>query len=215
MAAIWGVCDKVFHKAVFDLMVILYYELDEIFWNERLENMNELKNSFFNNVTVAIDCTECPLATQYNYFYSGYKKKKTLKYEIAVSIINAVIVWCPVPGFPGPVAYRDVFLKNKIFNEMNNEELFIGDDHYIGLPKSKIVDKNMSIIYKDKYVVHIRQIVEHAIGRIKDFSLTSPWRHELELHYVAFKICAQLTNIKFRFQPLHKEPHPLLQSTLN
>lgn len=72
--------------------------------------------NFLQNVTVAID------TTTFKATYSGYKKKHTLKYEVACAIDTGIIVWAPVPGFFGPYADQDLLRFYKIFNKMDPNE---------------------------------------------------------------------------------------------
>ena len=73
--------------------------------------------------------------------YSGYKKKHTLKYEIACNITNGIIVWAPVPGALGPSADQDLLMYYKIFDNMLEDEFYLGDGHYLNEPKSRIIFK--------------------------------------------------------------------------
>jgi len=161
----------------------------------------------FAGVTFALDVSECPVATSLASLYSGYKKKHTLKYECGCKISTGRIVWAPVPGLLGTQADVDCFYFYQIYKQMQEGEKFVGDGHYIGLPKSLVqTPQEMTVD-----IGHVRAIIEHVFHRIKEFDcLAQPWRHGVEHHWIVWKIVVNITNIKFEFDPVHKLPHPLL-----
>lgn len=57
---------------------------------------------------MAIDTTECPVATTLAATYSGYQKDHTLKYELGAQIATGRIVWSPIPSLLGPEADQNV-----------------------------------------------------------------------------------------------------------
>lgn len=133
-----------------------------------------------------------------------------MKYEAAISLGTGLFVWCPVPGTRGPTADQTLFHKYGIAGKMDENELFLGDGHYIGLPHSFVQTLHQMKQLNEK-VGHVRAIVEHAFSRLKDFNcLVAPFRHSLCMHHVVFKICIHVTNLKFKYQPLHQLPHRLL-----
>ena len=156
---------------------------------------------------MAIDTTECPVATTLASTYSGYKEDHTFKYELNVQITTGEIVWAPTPGLLGPDSDGDTLKFFGIEKKMMKGELYLGDGHYVGKEKSLIMyPEDMT-----DDVGHVRAIVEHAFARIKQNNcLHDHWRHGLQNHWMIWKICVHLTNIKFE-DALHKHPHPLLQ----
>lgn len=181
----------------------------KVHWDDRLRGKG-IQKGVFENVFVAIDTTECPVASGFKAIYSGYKKKHTLKYEAAVSLYSREFVWAPVPSVRGPEADQTAFNFYKIYEHMLEDELFIGDGHYAGLCKSMVGTLDEFRIVKD-YYSKVRAIVEHAFNRLKNFNcMAQPWRHDVTAHWRAYKICLHVTNIIFRIKPLHKEPHPFL-----
>jgi hypothetical protein len=64
----------------------------------------------FENVFAIVDGTECPIERpcddnlQKN-FYSGKKKKHTIKYEVAVRITDGQLVWRAGPGTFGIIRH--------------------------------------------------------------------------------------------------------------
>ncbi len=60
------------------------------------------------------------------------------------------------------------------------------------------VEKQYNII-----VSSVRSIVENVFARMKIFNvLTSPWRHNLNLHYDMFNCIANITNITLKYRPV-------------
>ena len=163
---------------------------------------------FFKDVSTVIDTTEFPLATTFNAFYSGYKKQKSMKYEVACGIATGLIVWAPVPGCAGPRADQDLLHVYKIYDKMLPWELYLGDQHYTGEPKSRITySSDMTARAK-----HVRAIIEHLNGKIKKRwgALETPWRHGISKHHLMCKICHHISNICFHFKPVHRKPNPRL-----
>lgn len=179
-------------------------------WEDRLTKGEILQGGAFENTFIAIDTTECPIASGQGALYSGYKKDHTLKYEAAVSIVEGIFVWAPVPGLLGPGADQDACRFYHIADQMKKNEKYLGDGHYVGLEKSLVRDMTEFQKVRDEYG-HVRAIVEHAFSRMKNFScMEYHWRYDVAKHYLAYKLCVHLTNIIFRTKPLHTKPHPLV-----
>jgi len=129
---------------------------------------------------------------------------------VGCCISTGRIVWAPVPGLMGPDADQDSYYFFKIFEEMGEDEFILGDGHYAGVFKSKL--KNLSELTKD--VQHVRAIIEHVNGRIKNWNIMfAPFRGAIEKHHVVFKLCTHITNLQFFYEPVHKTPHHLLYTT--
>jgi len=151
--------------------------------------------------TLIIDTSEFTLLNNNAVFYSGYKKANTLKYEGAVQISIGKFHWAPTPGQPGPTSDQVVFRLNGLAEKLENGELIIGDGKYITLPHCL-----EHTFENEEARIKVRQIVENAWGRLKEkfHCMWLPWRHDVTKHHVAFKVCINLTNIIFDFNPLRK-----------
>ena len=175
-----------------------------------------MEGGIFENVFIAIDTTECPIGTKHNALYSGYKKKFTYKYEAAISLYSGEFVWLPEEELRGPVSDQQSFRIHNIVSHMEEEERFVGDTHYAGLPKS--MSTSVKEYKKDKKLLgRVRCIVENGFGRVKKTfnCMHYPWRHNIFAHPLAFKVCVHITNMTFKYHPLRNEPHHLLLQKLN
>lgn len=208
MAALWGVSSPTFFDIVWPCFHYLGQVMNEIHWEHRLPPYSFVPTSgFWEGTTVVIDTTECPIASTFRATYSGYKRDHTFKYELGVQIASGEIVWAPTPGFLGPEADQNVFGENKIIDLMLPNEKFVGDGHYIGLPHSLIQTPEKMT----ENVAHVRAIIEHVFGRLKEFHcLATAWRHNENFHYVAWQVCVHVTNMKLTESPIHEHPHILL-----
>ena len=133
-----------------------------------------------------------------------------MKYEGGVSLYSGEFVWAPLPGVRGASGDQTCFKNYGMATHMLDEEKFLGDTHYCGLPKSLCPTVKY---YKDNKIIlgKVRSIVEHAFRRVKIFQcMEVPWRHNITGHERAFKVCVHITNVIFRTHPLHKEHNPLL-----
>ena len=51
-----------------------------------------------------------------------------------------------------------------------------------------------------------RVLVENTIGRVKTFRcMSTTFRHDIHIHSTFFNVCAQLTNIRLRVDPLRED----------
>lgn len=158
------------------------------------------------------DATECPIekptdwAIQ-NQFYSGKKKKHTIKYEIGVQFKTGRFIWIS-DGTPGK--YHDLTLacNSGIIDHLLPDEKIMADKgyfvdfHFVTPFKSPMTEFE---IEWNSYLSTVRQIVEHAIGRLKIFGcLKQTFRHHLKLHPIMFKVIAEIVNRDLVFRPLKK-----------
>ncbi len=164
-------------------------------------------------VNMALDGTECwierPLDNVIQrQYYSGKKRKHTIKYEIGVQIQTGKIVWL-AGGVPGSVhditLYRACGLKCNLLPG----ELILADKGYIGdnimihpfRPARTEEEQQFNAA-----ISSLRQIVEHTYNRIKIFNFTQQkWRHDLNLHPMAFKVIVHSLNIEFDLHPVRKQ----------
>jgi hypothetical protein len=175
----------------------------------------------FENIQIIVDGTECPIQRPTDddiqwLFYSGKKKKHTLKYEVAVNITNGEIVWISGPA-PGKTHDLTMLRNNGLLLLLLSGEWLLADKGYQG-------DSRILVPFKGKWedltpwqqtfnriVGSVRVLVERSIGRIKRFScLKVPWRHDISLHMIAFTVCAQLAQIGIVVNALEKQINPWL-----
>jgi len=159
-------------------------------------------------INLIIDTTECSIQRNRNkdiqrIFFSGKKKKHTIKYEIGVNIINGFIhwIWGPVPG---TIHDFKIVELSGIVESLEENERILGDKAYVGndciitplkKPQTEIEFAFNSVINR------WREKVEHTIGRLKAFNcLTVPWRHDISLHSIVFNVISQIVNIELHFQ---------------
>jgi hypothetical protein len=175
-------------------------------------------NGLFSTSLLIVDGTECPIerpiedAIQ-NFFYSGKKKKHTIKYLVAVRITDGRIVWVsePAPGRIHDITLYRMHLQPLILPW----ETLLGDKGFQGEPELITPVKGRTLTPFEKasntYIGSVRAIIERTIGRIKRFAAVSHvWRHDRALHPVVFKVCANLAQLTMEVAPLVKEPHPFL-----
>ena len=157
-----------------------------------------------------LDGTECPVRRPiYNsvqqQFYSGKKKKHTIKYEIAVQIDTGKIVWV-AGGVSGNVHDLTLTRTCGILNHLLPGEHIMADLGYIG--ELQIITpikmpRNEQEIAWNSHISSIRILVENSLCRIKNFNcLTIPWRHERDLHPMVFTIICNLVNLEMIQNPI-------------
>lgn len=161
---------------------------------------------------MALDGTECPvqIPTEFliqKHYYSGKKKKHTIKYEVAVQLDNGRILWV---GGAVPGSVHDVTMARTlgIFNHLVPGELIMGDKGYYGDEHFITPFKQPQTVQEAQWnscINSVREIAEHTYCRIKTFNFTQQkWRHDLELHPIAFKTLCHMLNIDLFFNPVHK-----------
>jgi putative transposase len=124
-----------------------------------------------------------------------------------VSIATGFIVWV-AGGYPGSYHDLSVSRLSGLFEALLEGELVLADKGYIGEPA--VVTPMRQPETDDEWDTNhelssIRILVEHVNGRLKVFKcLTTPWRHELQLHAVVFHLICNIMNLEFTFHPPHK-----------
>lgn len=118
---------------------------------------------------LSVDGTECPIGHPtdneiQNFFYSG-KRKRTLKYLVAVRITDGRIVWIsgPAPGRIGDITlYRMHLQASLLAGEcVLGDKGFQGEPEFISPVRGPVTpfEKSCNI-----YIGSVRTIVERAIG---------------------------------------------------
>lgn len=175
-----------------------------------------MKDRFYENrimtVNLILDGTECLIERPIDnliqrQYYSGKKRKHTIKYEVGVQLQSGKIVWL-AGGVPGSVHDFTLYQICGLRQYLLPGEMILADKGYIGDTqiihpfKPTISDEEKEF---NSAISSIREIVEHTIGRIKNFNFTQQkWRHDLKLHPIAFKVICNVLNIEFEFNPVHK-----------
>ncbi len=163
-------------------------------------------------VNMTLDGLECliqrPLdnAIQRQY-YSGKIRKHSIKYEIGIQLISGKIVWI-AGGIPGSVHDLEMVRSCGLIPLLLSGEMVLSDRGYIGencfmhpFKPAKIEEE----IQFNSVIGSIRETVEHTIGRLKIFQFTQQkWRHNIELHPIAFKVICHTLNIELELHPVHK-----------
>lgn len=158
-----------------------------------------------------MDATECPIhrpldwLTQRQY-YSGKKKKHTIKYEVGVHLSTGRIVWL-VGGIPGSIHDMKMAQENGILQQLLEGEWILADKGYTSsnLPfLTPIKDpQTEEELQWNSFINQTRVIVENTYGRIKTFgSVKSNWRHNIDLHPLMFKVVCILVDIDLQCHPL-------------
>jgi hypothetical protein len=165
-----------------------------------------------NTVNMTLDVTECPIQRPSDniiqrQYYSGKKRKHTIKYELGVQLQTGAIVWL-AGGVPGSVHDLNILRSCNLLSKLLIGEFILADRAYIGenyiLHPFKSA-KSMNERNINTAISNIRETVEHTIHRIKIFGFTQQkWRHSINLHPIAFKVICHTLNIEFIFKPVHQ-----------
>lgn len=144
-------------------------------------------------------------------FYSGKSCLHSIKYEIGVHPETGCLVWISGPA-PGAMHDAQLSRNSGVLDLIKWDELILADKGYQGLPQvltpiKKPRGRDLTADEKEvNYVIGSRRwIVEHVIGRIKNFAcLSQPWRHALDMHHIVFFIICNIVNIDLKTRPMRK-----------
>lgn len=168
------------------------------------------------NDVVIVDTTEVPInRSSYRELqmatYSGYKKRTTLKYEVALSEQTGLPISVVGP-FVGSTADITIFrscLRNMMFY---NNWTGIADGTYQGEPDFLLVPPRpfhgltpeQRAFYH--YLSQRRIVIENFFGRLKRtfHCLAIQWRHSILIHHLVFRVCVQILSIDLVWRPLRK-----------
>ena len=141
-------------------------------------------------------------------YYSGKKKRHTLKSQVAVDEVTGHLVDV-APSRPGPMADIKVLEKSKLLGRLARQGVgALGDLAYVGLaalhpqglgaaPRRKPRGQTRSLGDRryNKAFSRRRIVVEHGIGRLRRFqSLTHTDRHFRKGHTARVRAAAGLVN---------------------
>jgi len=154
-----------------------------------------------------VDVTECPIERPFLNeweFFSGKKRRHTLKYEIAVHIQTGRIVWIAGP-FRGSVHDLTIARNGFIHNLFHNEQV-LGDKAYVGDPRFIAPFRPACTTAQEhfNYIVSCKRLlVEQVIKRIKHFhAVCHEWRQSLPLHGIVFKVIANIVVMSLFIEPI-------------
>jgi len=162
-------------------------------------------------INVVLDATECPIQRPHHWYvqslyYSGKKKRHTIKYEIGIHLLTGRIVWIagPIPG-----STHDITLcrRSGILTMLLPGEFIMADKGYIGEAQIITPFKTPTTTQKlfNSQLGQLRVIVENTYGRVKHFRcLKHEWTHDLSLHPLTFYFICQLVNLDVIFHPLRQ-----------
>ena len=163
-----------------------------------------------------VDSTEfpvcCPSDDKVQYlFYSGKKKKHTIKYEIVISPYDYSII--SFSGGVGGAVFHDLPLSQvgslALLNpgqKMIGDLAYIGDDRVITpIKRSGGKELTKEEIKFNHNIGGLRVAVENVIGRIGVFGITKhKWRHKHTLHPIAVGVCVFIVAIELHEHPIRR-----------
>jgi len=201
---IWH-CDPKTWRAHFRVVFICLASLKMIDFDDRSKRL----------FCFVLDGTECPIRRTSSglqrTYYSGKAKRHTIKYELGVHPDTGKIVWVggPAPGSVHDISMTRIF---GVLEKLLRGEVILGDKGYVGefqimTPikpgrREKLNDDEKTL---NHFLGSRRWIVEHLIGRLKNFKcLSEKWRLALPLHSFVFYILCNIVNIDLEFRPMRK-----------
>jgi hypothetical protein len=97
-------CEKTIIKRVWKGINCLYEKLPKINLIDRLNGLEEIKNSYFPQCFCAVDTTECQISSSENFkqqklFFSGKKHKTTLKYQTICDLTYGLFLFLNLKFF--------------------------------------------------------------------------------------------------------------------
>ena len=197
------------------ILAVLEKELgEEIVWPTKEKRQKMRLSQFmkeFSDVVAIVDATEQPTQRPQDNnvqkrYYSGKKKRHTLKKQIIVTPEGEIIHVSNTE--PGSKSDKKIFDESEP-GDMDEDDAFMGDkgyqgiqeDHYAILPDKKPKGKELSLEQKarNKRISKVRIVVEHTFGKIKNYQVVSQrYRHPKDSHDAVFGIVAGLVNRQIR-----------------
>ena len=188
---------------------------DEVAWPDEEQRKKKGMDQFleeFADVVAIVDATEQPIQrpqdgeTQRR-FYSGKKKRHTVKHQIVVTPEGEIIHTGEAAS--GSTHDKTMFDDSGVGDRLEGDEAYMGDKGYQGIqrdckavlphkrPKGgKLTEKQKA---HNSRLSSMRVVVEHTIGWMKNFRvLAQTYRHPRESHNRVFEIVAGLVNRRIR-----------------
>jgi hypothetical protein len=139
-------------------------------------------------------------------YYSGKKKRHTIKYEVAVHVRTGRIIWISGP-VPGSVHDSTLLQHAGLCSQLLTHELIIGDKGYVGNLRVITPFKSPTTGFEqifNNYISKLRIIAEHTFQRIKNFHiLKTPWNGDVNLHPFIFYTICKIVAIDVIFKPVY------------
>lgn len=165
----------------------------KINWDERLS-----ETPLFGNIYATFDCTDCSILEPRPFSKTWYSFKlhgSGLRYEIAISISDAHIVWVNGPykcGVLNDLQFFQQFLASKLIGER-----VIADKIYRHpncMNPSDVTDDGYKKIHS-----RIRARHETVNSRFKNFAvLGQSFRHAVNKHFICFHAVAQIVSLMIK-----------------
>jgi len=164
---------------------------------------------------VVVDATECPIArSTLSWFQtstrSRYKKKNTVKYEVAMSEDGGTPISFSGP-FVGPEADITIFRAHlkKIMEERGwiglADGTYQGEDAFLEVPPRPFHSLDGERREKCRAQSTRRMIVENLIARLKSFIILSvPFRHAVVKHVDVFRVILQSVAVDLQVRPFRR-----------
>lgn len=188
-------------------------------WPDKTERSKKNLNQFmtdFPEVAAIVDATEQPTyrpkdkETQKKY-YSGKKKRHTLKTQIVVTPNGEIIDVSET--VPGSQHDKSLYDQRRADDLLDPEEGMMGDsgyqgiqhDHLAVLPDKKPKNGELTDEQKarNRLVSQARIVVENTLAQMKSFRVLSDrYRHPRDTHNDVFTIVAVLVNRRIARRPL-------------
>ena len=191
-------------------------------WRNQSMHIDEEAEPLLWRVVGIVDATELEVGRprsndEQRQFYSGKKKKHTVKFQVVVRPVGGRIMHVFGPE-PGSIHDIRVFDRSGVADMMHRREVILADSGYQGLesrnvncviPRKKPRNSERSeedSAYNTMISRH-RVLVENVIGLVKEWKIVGRrWRGKLHQHSFlrsVFRLCCIFTNIKIK---LHEMP---------
>jgi len=195
---------KTYSTWIWRVIEVLNVHIHMIDINDRFIFGNKICN-------MIIDATDCPIQRSSNkqiqrIYYSGYKKRHLVKYEVGVQIDAGFFVWIAGPA-PGSVPDIELTRRSGLLQQLLPGEYYLADKAYQGenLSWTPIKKPHGDEWKYNSALSSIRETVEHANARLKFLNIfVYPFRQDVELHPKCFFLCCNLINIDLVYHPLHR-----------
>ena len=203
------------------VLTVLQQELgDEIQWPDKRQRKRKLAAFMqdFPEVVAIVDATEQPTqrpkdAEAQKRYYSGKKKRHTLKTQIVVAPDGELMAVSQT--VPGSRHDKKLYEESAVGNKLNDDEAMMGDSGFQGiqqehralLPHKKPKGGKLTQEQKDynRRVSQVRVVVENTLAQIKIFRVAAEvYRHAREGYNAIFCIVAVLINRRIRQRPLRR-----------
>ncbi len=131
---------------------------------------------------------------------------------VGVRLRDGLIVWSPLHGRYGKTHDISIARESGLFAKLGAGEKILADLAYIGVnaptvtPYKKPRLGQLTVVQRDhnKWISKIRIVVERVFAVMKRFSvLSGTWRNSDARLAKCFNVIAILTNIRFKFHPIH------------